>query len=86
LPLATLPLISFSGPALAFLVTGTVVVERIFAIPGLGRYFIDAALNRDYFLVLGLTAFGAVAIMIANLVVDLALAWMDPRIRYESLA
>lgn len=86
LPIATLPLVSFSGPALAFLVTGTVVVERIFAIPGLGRYFIDAALNRDYFLILGLTAFGAVAIMIANLVVDLVLAWMDPRIRYETLA
>jgi oligopeptide transport system permease protein len=83
LALATLPLISFSGPALAFLITGTVVVERVFAIPGLGRYFIDAVLNRDDFLILGLTAFGGVALMIANLMVDLLLAWMDPRIRYD---
>jgi oligopeptide transport system permease protein len=85
LPLAALPLVSFSGPALAFLITGTVVVERVFAIPGLGRYFIDAAMNRDYFLILGLTAFGAIAVMIANLMVDLVLAWMDPRIRYDSV-
>jgi oligopeptide transport system permease protein len=63
--------------------TGTVVVERVFAVPGLGRYFIDAALNRDYFLILGLTAFGAIALMIANRLVDLAYAWLDPRIAYD---
>jgi len=78
-----LPVVSFSGPALAFLITGTVVVERIFSIPGLGGYFIDAANNRDHFLILGLTAFGAIALMIANLLVDIAYAWLDPRIRYE---
>jgi len=78
-----LPVVSFSGPALAFLITGTVVVERIFSIPGLGGYFIDAANNRDHFLILGLTAFGAIALMIANLLVDMAYAWLDPRIRYE---
>jgi oligopeptide transport system permease protein len=83
LPIALLPVVSFSGPALAFLMTGTIVVERVFAIPGLGRYFIDATLNRDYFLILGLTAFGAVALMAANLVVDVAYAWLDPRIGYE---
>jgi len=77
-----LPVVSFSGPALAFLITGTVVVERIFAIPGLGGYFIDAANNRDHFLILGLTAFGAISLMIANLLVDMAYAWLDPRIRY----
>ena len=60
---AILPVVSFSGPALAFLITGTVVVERMFAIPGLGAYFIDAANNRDHFLILGLTAFGAIALM-----------------------
>lgn len=73
---------SFTGPALAALVTGTVVVEQIFAIPGLGHYFVDAANNRDYFLILGITAFGAIALMGANLLVDLAYAWIDPRITY----
>ena len=71
---AILPVVSFSGPALAFLMTGTVVVERMFAIPGLGAYFIDAANNRDHFLILGLTAFGAIALMFANLAVDVAYA------------
>jgi oligopeptide transport system permease protein len=80
---AILPVVSFSGPALAFLITGTVVVERMFAIPGLGAYFIDAANNRDHFLILGLTAFGAIALMFANLAVDMAYAYIDPRIRYE---
>ena len=80
---AILPVVSFSGPALAFLITGTVVVERMFAIPGLGAYFIDAANNRDHFLILGLTAFGAIALMFANLAVDIAYAYIDPRIRYE---
>jgi oligopeptide transport system permease protein len=77
-----LPVVSFSGPAIAFLITGTVVVERIFSIPGLGGYFIDAANNRDHFLILGLTAFGAISLMLANLLVDMAYAWLDPRIRY----
>jgi oligopeptide transport system permease protein len=80
---AILPVVSFSGPALAFLITGTVVVERMFAIPGLGAYFIDAANNRDHFLILGLTAFGAISLMFANLAVDVAYAYIDPRIRYE---
>jgi oligopeptide transport system permease protein len=78
-----LPIVSFSGPAIAFLVTGTVVVETVFAVPGLGRYFIDAANNRDYFLILGITAFGAISLMIANLIVDVLYAVLDPRIRYE---
>ncbi len=80
---AILPVVSFSGPALAFLITGTVVVERMFAIPGLGAYFIEAANNRDHFLILGLTAFGAISLMFANLVVDIAYAFIDPRIRYD---
>jgi oligopeptide transport system permease protein len=80
---AILPVVSFTGPALAFLLTGTVVVERMFAIPGLGAYFIDAANNRDHFLILGLTAFGAIALMFANLAVDVMYALIDPRIRYE---
>lgn len=79
---ALLPVVSFTGPAIAGLVTGTVVVEEIFAIPGLGHYFVDAANNRDYFLILGITAFGAISLMGANLLVDLAYAGIDPRITY----
>lgn len=78
-----LPIVSFTGPALADLLAGTIVVEAIFSVPGLGRYFIDAAKNRDYFLLLGITAFFAVALMICNLLVDIAYAYLDPRIRYE---
>jgi oligopeptide transport system permease protein len=77
-----LPVLSFSGPALAFLVTGTVVVERIFALPGLGNYFINANLNRDEPLIIGIVAFISMAILLFNLVVDLAYGFIDPRIRY----
>ena len=77
-----LPVVSFSGPALAFLITGTVVVERIFALPGLGNYFINANLNRDEPLVLGIVAFLSIVILIFNLLVDVAYGFIDPRIRY----
>ncbi len=77
-----LPVISFTGPALAFLVTGTVVVERIFALPGLGNYFINANLNRDEPLIIGIVAFISILILIFNLLVDIAYAYVDPRIRY----
>lgn len=80
---ALLPVVSFSGLAVADLVTGAVVVESIFAVPGLGHYFIDAANSRDYFLILGLTAFATIAVMLANLLADIAYTWVDPRIRYE---
>jgi oligopeptide transport system permease protein len=77
-----LPVVSFSGPALAFLVTGTVVVERIFALPGLGNYFINANLNRDEPLVIGIVAFISIVILLFNLVVDIAYGFIDPRVRY----
>ena len=77
-----LPVVSFTGPALAFLVTGTVVVERIFAMPGLGNYFINANLNRDEPLIIGIVAFISIAVLIANLLVDIAYGFIDPRIRY----
>jgi oligopeptide transport system permease protein len=77
-----LPVVSFSGPALAFLVSGTVVVERIFALPGLGNYFINANLNRDEPLIIGIVAFTSIAILVFNLLVDVAYAFFDPRIRY----
>jgi oligopeptide transport system permease protein len=77
-----LPVISFSGPALAFLVTGTVVVEKVFALPGLGNYFINACLNRDEPLIIGIVAFIAITVLIFNLLVDISYAFIDPRIRY----
>lgn len=78
-----LPVVSYTGPALAFLVGGTVVVERIFALPGLGNYLINAALNRDEPLLLGITAFISTIILLFNLLVDIAYAYIDPRIRYS---
>jgi oligopeptide transport system permease protein len=78
-----IPVISFTGPALAGLLAGTVVVERVFAIPGLGNIFITAVTNRDEPLVLGITAFLSVLIMVFNLVVDVMYGFLDPRIRYE---
>ncbi len=77
-----MPVVSFTGPALAFLLTGTVVVERIFALPGLGNYFIQASLNRDEPLILGIVAFIAITMLLMNLLVDIAYAYLDPRIRY----
>jgi len=77
-----MPVVSFTGPALAFLLTGTVVVERIFALPGLGNYFIQASLNRDEPLILGIVAFVAITLLTMNLLVDIAYGFIDPRIRY----
>jgi oligopeptide transport system permease protein len=77
-----LPVVSFTGPALAILIAGTVVVERIFAMPGLGNYFINANLNRDEPLIIGIVAFISISVLIFNLLVDIAYAFIDPRIRY----
>ena len=77
------PVVSFTGPALASLLAGTVVVERVFAIPGLGNIFIQANLNRDEPLVLGIVAFLSILIMVFNLIVDISYGFLDPRIRYE---
>jgi oligopeptide transport system permease protein len=77
-----MPVVSYTGPALAFLLTGTVVVERIFALPGLGNYFIQASLNRDEPLVIGIVAFIAITLLLMNLLVDVVYAYLDPRVRY----
>jgi oligopeptide transport system permease protein len=77
------PVVSFTGPALASLLAGTVVVEKVFAIPGLGNIFIQSVLNRDEPLTLGIVAFLSILIMIANLLVDISYGFLDPRIRYE---
>ncbi len=78
-----MPVISYTGPALAFLLTGTVVIEKIFALPGLGNYFIQASLNRDEPLIIGIVAFIAITLLLMNLLVDVAYAYLDPRVRYQ---
>jgi oligopeptide transport system permease protein len=80
---AILPVISYMGPAIAALITGSVVIERIYSIPGLGSYFVQGALNRDYTLVMGVVIFYGVVIVVLNFIVDLLYAWLNPRIRYD---
>lgn len=80
---ALIPVVSFLGPATAGIITGSVVIEQIFQIPGIGRYFVQGALNRDYTLVLGVVIFYAALIMLMNLLVDLVYAILDPRVRYR---
>ncbi len=82
---ALLPVISFMGPATAGLITGSVVIERIYSIPGLGSYFVQGALNRDYTLVMGVVIFYGVVIILLNFIVDLLYAWMNPKIRYDEV-
>lgn len=78
---AVLPVVSYLGPAAAALLTGSVVVETIFGLPGVGRYFVEGALNRDYTLVMGTVVLVAVFVMAFNLMVDVAYALLDPRVR-----
>ncbi len=80
---ALLPVVSYLGPATAAIITGSVVIEQIFTIPGLGRYFVTGALNRDYTLVMGVVVFYGVLIIVFNLLVDLAYAALDPKVRYR---
>ena len=80
---AVLPIVSYAGPAAAALLTGSIIVETIFAIPGIGRYFVDAALNRDYTLVMGTVVVIAMFTIAFNLIVDILYAFFDPRVRYD---
>ncbi len=80
---ALVPVVSYLGPATAAVITGSVVIEQIFGVPGLGRYFVLGALNRDYTLVMGVVVFYGVLIVLLNLLVDLAYAWLDPRVSYR---
>ncbi|MCC6348488.1 MAG: ABC transporter permease [Candidatus Eisenbacteria bacterium] len=80
LPLGVLPVVSFLGPAAARVVMGSIVIEQVFAIPGLGRQLVGAAFNRDYTLVLGIVLFYAALLLVLNLLVDLAYAKLDPRV------
>jgi oligopeptide transport system permease protein len=80
---ALLPVVSYLGPATAAIITGSVVIEQIFSLPGLGRFFVQGALNRDYTLVMGIVVFYGVLIILFNLLVDLAYAWLDPKVKYS---
>jgi oligopeptide transport system permease protein len=83
LPLAVLPVVSYSGPLLADLLTGSFVIETIFQIPGLGAFFVNGSLNRDYTLVVGLVILYATLLVLLNLLVDFIYVLLDPRVRYE---
>jgi len=78
---AMLPLVSYLGPTFAAVLTGSVVVEQVFGVPGVGRFLVTAATNRDYTLVLGITIFYSAMIISLNLVVDIIYAFLDPRVR-----
>jgi oligopeptide transport system permease protein len=78
---ALLPVVSYLGPATAAVITGSVVIEQIFSIPGLGRYFVQGALNRDYTLVMGVVVFYGVLIVVFNFLVDLVYGFLDPRLK-----
>lgn len=78
---ALLPLVSWLGPAAAFVVTGSLIVETVFGIPGAGRFLVDGALNRDYTLVMGMIVVYGVITLLCNLGADLAYGWLDPRVR-----
>ena len=78
-----LPVVSFMGPAAAGMLTGSFVVETIFQVPGLGQYFISAAQNRDYTMVLGTVLFFSVLILVMNLIVDILQVWLNPKLRFE---
>jgi oligopeptide transport system permease protein len=80
---ALLPVVSYLGPAAAALLTGSVVIETIFGIPGIGRYFVQGALNRDYTLVMGTVVTVALFVVVFNLLVDLLYAVLDPKVRYD---
>jgi oligopeptide transport system permease protein len=78
---ALLPLVSFLGPAAVGVLTGSIVIETSFGLPGIGRFFVDGAFNRDYTLVMGVTILYGALIVLANLLADLCYAWLDPRVR-----
>ena len=82
LPPALMPVLSYLGPAAAAALTGSLVVEQVFGLPGVGRYFVQGAINRDYTLVMGMVIFYAALLLALNLLVDLLYGWLDPRIRH----
>ena len=79
---AFLPIITVSGWAFGLLLGGTVIIERIFAVPGMGSLLLDSILSRDYTMIQAMVLIFTVGVMVVNLMVDLMYAWLDPRIRY----
>jgi len=80
---ALLPVVSYLGPAVAFVVTGSLVVETVFALPGTGKYLVQGAINRDYTLVMGMIILYGTLTLLLNLAADLLYGWLDPRVRHE---
>jgi oligopeptide transport system permease protein len=80
---ALMPVVSYLGPATAFVVTGSLVVETVFGLPGTGRYLVQGAINRDYTLVMGMIVVYGVITLLCNLVADLLYSWLDPRVRHD---
>ena len=78
-----LPVVSYLGPAFANIITGSIVVEQIFRVPGLGQFFIQSAVNRDYTLIMGTVIVYSVILLFMNLLVDILYGFMDPRITYK---
>jgi len=78
-----IPVVSYVGPAAAAVLTGSLVIETIFSLPGMGRYLVQGALNRDYTLVMGMVIVYATLTLLFNLVVDLLYGWLDPRVRRD---
>ncbi len=78
------PVVSFIGPAFAGVLTGSIIIESVFGLPGIGRYFLTGAINRDYTLVVGITVLYGALIIVCNLLADLCYAWLDPRVRLGS--
>jgi oligopeptide transport system permease protein len=79
---ALLPVIAYLGPATAAIITGSILIETIFAVPGIGRHFVDAALNRDYPLVMGITLLYGGLVILFNIATDILRGWLDPRVRH----
>ena len=80
---ALLPVVSYVGPATAFVVTGSLVVETVFGLPGTGRYLVQGAINRDYTLVMGMVIVYGTLVVLLNLLTDLVYGWLDPRVRHD---
>jgi oligopeptide transport system permease protein len=79
---ALMPVVSYLGPATAFVVTGSLVVETVFGLPGTGRYLVQGAINRDYTLVMGMIIVYGALTLLCNLIADLLYGWLDPRVRH----
>jgi oligopeptide transport system permease protein len=81
--IAILPVVSYSGPMLADLLTGSFIIESIFQIPGIGVFLVNSSLNRDYTVVVGLSLLYAILLIALNLIVDFTYTLLDPRVKYE---